>query len=397
MNKISIIDGIMRDFVERTGLEGEGKKSQRYLWTDAFAVCNFLELFQQTGEEYYLKKALDLVDEVHHILGRHREDDRRSGWISGLDEQEGAVHPCIGGLRIGKRLNERKETEAYDEYLEWEQDGQYFHYLTKWMHALSRVTQVTGNQRYNRWAIELAKAAHLKFSYTLQGHAEKRLYWKMSIDLSRPLVSSMGQHDALDAFITYHELATTAANDRERSEEVCLSTEIVEALSMCHNMHWLTDDPLGIGGLLSDACRATQLIANGSLEEEEMLLKMLHAAKEGLEAFLHVETLSSPREFRLAFRELGLSIGLAAIQKIRRKIQENPDRFVDTERFYLLLDELNPYLHLHEAVNNFWLAPENQKNTLWRDHSDINSVMLATSFAPDAYLNVFREKRVTDD
>ena len=388
----------MKDFIKRTGLEGEGKNPRRYLWTDAFAVCNFLELFQQTGEEPYLKYALKLVDQVHYVLGRHREDDTRSGWISGLTEEEGAAHPCIGGLRIGKQLNERKETEAHDEYLEWEQDGQYFHYLTKWMHALSRVTQVTGIQKYNRWAIELAKTAHRKFSYTLQGHAEKRLYWKMSIDLSRPLVSSMGQHDALDALITYHELVTTAENDSEKPEFFSLDTEIAEATNMCHSMHWLTDDALGIGGLLSDACMAAQLIANGTPGlEEEMLLKMLYAAKEGLKAFLSTETLGSAREFRLAFRELGLSIGLAGIQKIKKKILENPGRFSDTERLYLQLNELGPYLHLHEAINTFWLAQENQKNTLWKDHLDINSVMLATSIAPDAFLNVFRENRVNDD
>ncbi len=32
------------------------------------------------------------------------------------------------------------------------------------------------------------------------------MYWKMSIDLTRPLVSSMGQHDPLDGFITYNEI-----------------------------------------------------------------------------------------------------------------------------------------------------------------------------------------------
>jgi hypothetical protein len=29
------------------------------------------------------------------------------------------------------------------------------------------------------------------------------IYWKMSIDLSRALVPSMGQHDPLDGFVTY--------------------------------------------------------------------------------------------------------------------------------------------------------------------------------------------------
>jgi hypothetical protein len=43
----------------------------------------------------------------------------------------GAAHPTRGGLRIGKKLPERRPGEAFQERLEWERDGQYFHYLTK--------------------------------------------------------------------------------------------------------------------------------------------------------------------------------------------------------------------------------------------------------------------------
>jgi hypothetical protein len=78
------------------------------LWTDAFAVCNFLDLARLTGEGSYADLALRLVDRVHHVLGRHRADDARTGWISGLGEQEGASHPTRGGLRIGKVRPERR-------------------------------------------------------------------------------------------------------------------------------------------------------------------------------------------------------------------------------------------------------------------------------------------------
>jgi hypothetical protein len=37
------------------------------------------------------------------------------------------------------------------------------------------------------------------------------MVWKMSTDLSRPLVASMGQHDPLDGLITCVQLETTAA------------------------------------------------------------------------------------------------------------------------------------------------------------------------------------------
>ena len=46
-----------------------------------------------TGEERYTVLALRLIDQVHQVLGTHRADDPRSGWISELSEKEGAAHP----------------------------------------------------------------------------------------------------------------------------------------------------------------------------------------------------------------------------------------------------------------------------------------------------------------
>jgi hypothetical protein len=62
----------MMQFAEWTGLSPASKAPRRYLWTDAFAVCNFLELHRQSGDEAYMLLALRLVEQVHHVLGRHR-------------------------------------------------------------------------------------------------------------------------------------------------------------------------------------------------------------------------------------------------------------------------------------------------------------------------------------
>ena len=144
--KRSMVREIMLDFAERTGLSPAGLSPKRYLWTDAFAVCNFLGLYRQTGDKQYLRLALLLVEQVHAVLGRHRQDDERTGWISGLGEEEGRRHPTKGGLRIGKKMSERRPNEPFDEELEWDRDGQYFHYLTQWMHALDCVSRVTGDR-----------------------------------------------------------------------------------------------------------------------------------------------------------------------------------------------------------------------------------------------------------
>jgi hypothetical protein len=92
----------MMQFAARTRLSPPAEDQERYLWTDAFAVCNFLELFDQTGQQKYCRHATELIDAVHRALGRFRADDVRAGWISGIDEQSGDSHPTSGGLRIGK-------------------------------------------------------------------------------------------------------------------------------------------------------------------------------------------------------------------------------------------------------------------------------------------------------
>ena len=59
---ISIVIEIMTEFADLTGLSTSGNVPRRYLWTDVFAVCNFLEIYRQTGNPEYKEFALRLVD-----------------------------------------------------------------------------------------------------------------------------------------------------------------------------------------------------------------------------------------------------------------------------------------------------------------------------------------------
>jgi len=385
MNKLNLIETIMTDFSDRTCLEKEKCVPVRYLWTDAFAVCNFLGLFMKTGEAKYKENALLLVNQVHHILGKHRKDDTRKGRISGLDEKEGEIHPTIGGLRIGKKNNERKTDQMFDERAEWEQDGQYFHYLTKWMHALNIATKITGDPKYNIWAIELAKMAYEKFTHTAFD-GTKRMYWKMSIDLTYPLVASMGQHDALDGFVTYLELAKTASKN---NINLNLNGQISSLFQMSQAMNMDSSDPLGIGGLLSSACSLSQLIVETKMANlSDMLLSLLASSLKGIDGFMQTDTLRYPANYRLAFRELGLSIGLHGVKKIQELIKDNNEYFKNYVALNSKLDDLKMYLSLCDIIENFWLNPENQKSSTWSEHLDINSVMLATSLDPEFFLSV---------
>ncbi len=385
---LSTVRDIMLEFADATGLTSDAKPPRRYLWTDAFAVCNFQELYRQTNDERYKNLALRLVAEVHGLLGRHRADDGRSGWISGLDDREGELHPTAGGLRIGKGMNERKPTEPFDDRQEWDRDGQYYHYLTKWMHALNRVGRVTGDPAYLRWAIELAKTAHARFAYRPYPGARKRMYWKMSIDLSRPLVPSMGHHDPLDGLITCCELRTALRREPQRPAELNLQAEIADLAAMCEGRDWATDDPLSLGGLLSDAYRVGQLIRNGPFEQGALLEDLLSSSLSGLDALAGKNTFAFPAPYRLAFREFGLSIGLKAVAKLKDMLEEYPDPFGDPHRLEPAIAALMRYRQLAENIETFWLASTNRESETWQEHRDINMVMLATSLAPDGFLSL---------
>jgi hypothetical protein len=364
---------LMTGFAERTGL-APARAQRRYLWTDAFAVCNFLALEQATGDRRYRELALRLVAQVHATLGRHRADGARHGWISGLSEAEGEAHPTWGGLRIGKPLPERAPDEPFDERLEWDRDGQYFHYLTKWMHALDRVARATGEPRFAAWARELAVAAHRGFTYEPWAGARKRMTWRMSIDLSRPLVPSMGHHDPLDGLVTCAELEATAAAFGA-SDDAALAAARADYAAMIEPDVLATADPLGLGGLLVDATRLAQA-AGGDPAAIVLVDAMLAAAVAGLTRYVQEPDRRQPAERRLAFRELGLAIGLGAIEPMQHAAQP-PGRA-------RLLARLAPFLPLRGELEAFWRDPAHRDVASWRAHEDINDVMLATSLLPGA-------------
>jgi hypothetical protein len=370
--------GIMDRYAERTGV-ASNQDGKRYLWTDAFAVMNDLALGEITGEERFRGRARTLVDKVHHALGRHRDDDARSGPISGLSEEEAEAHPTMGGLRIGKPMPERRPGERLDPRAEWERDGQYFHYLTKWMQALDRGARSLREPRLSTWACELAGAAFHAFVGRTQTATTPRMVWKMSIDLSRILVPSMGQHDPLDGLVTFRQLEKTRsqlhADATSPAAKEAAFAEMVdfEALG--------TADPLGIGGLLLDAAHLEQIRSADDFGARRLMEALVTAASDGIDAFLQQGDLRERAEHRLAFRELGLAIGLAALETIEDSLAR---RAHDARDAVLrdLVDPLVPFANLGRSIESFWREPANRRSDTWRAHEDINEVMLAASLVP---------------
>lgn len=373
---------LMLAFAERTGL-ASGREPRRYLWTDAFAVANFLELAHLSADPTLAQLAARLIEQVHHTLGRHRPDSSRAGWLSGLAAEEGARHPTRAGLRIGKPLPEREAGASFDERLEWDRDGQYLHYLTQWMSALDLAACALERPQLNVWARELAEVAHRAF--LRQGPGGAHLVWKMSSDLSRPLIDSSGQLDALDLFVRCAELRTSSFARAGQPEGPRLEQPLSSLAAMLPEQHWVTTDALGIGGLLVDACRVQQLMLLQRLPKDDLLRRLLAAAFSGLREYRALAEYALPVAQRLAFRELGLALGCAALELMRRQLrqQHQPSGYAVE---LALLDALAPYVPFGASLRDFWSNPRQRDSARWQQHRDINDVMLATSLLPEGWL-----------
>lgn len=401
---------LMEQFAKRTGLltaaEQASPRSQRapaqtrYLWTDAFAVCNFLGLarhFASSGDDSGRRKyehlAYVLVDSVHDILGRHRADDpdqnRRLKWLSGLPDEEARQHPTLGGLRIGKRDPERRADEAYDSSEEWDRDGQYFHYITKWMGALDQMARYSGEAKFNTWARELGSKAVSSFTYATRFGID-RMYWKMSTDLTRPQVLSMGAQDPLDGYVTLKRLLPTQDTLFPTGEADKLEAKQVERDMKClEPMIDIspTTDPLGIGGMLTDAYFMWNVAGMEINLQSSLIEQLLQCSLIGLKAYSHSRDLDQSADFRLAFRELGLCIGIQAIGLICHKQLDVPTKDVESKirAYFQKVVEFEPMV---QKIQTFWLDPKNQRSRRWTEHIDINEVMLATSLAPEGFLSI---------
>jgi hypothetical protein len=93
-----------------------------------------------------------------------------------------------------------------------------------------------------------------------------------------------------------------------------------------------------------------------------------------------------PADYRLAFRELGLSIGLRAIKRTQELTAQHPGALDSVSSLGPRLERLMRYAPSIDTIEGFWLEPANRSSRTWKEHEDINAVMLATSLAPEGHL-----------
>uniref|UniRef100_A0A914VG78 Uncharacterized protein n=1 Tax=Plectus sambesii TaxID=2011161 RepID=A0A914VG78_9BILA len=227
------------------------------------------------------------------------------------------------------------------------QDGQYYHYLTKWMFALNRMSLATKEQHFNAWAVDLVKAVHPHFVQTVNGRL--RMFWKMSIDLSQPLVPSEGGLDPYDGYVTYRLLQDYSQDEQLLRKEIDEMRTLVEA----RYRHYRTNDTLDAG----EALWLSHFYPN------EDWAKQLHLkASEAVDSLWQQGEFSGNWKRRLAFREFGTTIGV----------------------------------QMHPELKTRWMDRINQLHSLWVEHlfkrdDDITPVMFCSSLLPGYFAKSYKQ------
>ena len=159
-----------------------------------------------------------------------------------------------------------------------------------------------------------------------------------------------------------------------------------ELAGMIENGRWATGDPLGIGGLLFDTGRVVQLTAAARMDGAALAATLVASSAASLTAYVRDASLHRPAVARLAFRELGLSIGLRGLEIL----PHGATKVRDGRNPQLIrgIDNLRRFEPLADAIEAFWQKPANQQSPSWGEHEDINAVMLATSLLPDEFVRV---------
>ncbi len=261
------------------------EQSTRYLWTDAYGVLSLLSLYEETKDVHYRTLAETLVNDTHAELAHKRHLNE---WLDGASED----HPTMAGLRIGKEEDEGRP----------DGDGQYFHYLTKWVYALLKLSEVSKKHPYLLWAQELALNARDAFVYFNQG--EPSMVWKISMDQSKPLTSSQGNLDPFDGWVTL-QLLRNKKDSPELQEAMVPFQMMVDRCIPFFN----TSDPLDCG----EALWLAHFFPSETWSQV-MHDRCLLAVDQMLDQGLFEQSFDQ----RLAFREIGLGIGLTCDASLDR-------------------------------------------------------------------------------
>lgn len=151
-------------------------------------------------------------------------------------------------------------------------------------------------------------------------------------------------------------------------------------------MNWATSNLYGVGGLLFDTSRVAQFIMKGYKDYSNLRELILNSALMGIGSFVKSSPPGVPPDYRLPFRELVLSIGFKGVKSVQKWFIDNKNSFERDGFIHEIVASLINYLSLAGAIETFWSQRKNWQFGGFREHREINMVMLATSLASNGFL-----------
>lgn len=234
----------------------------RYLWTDAFGLVLYLSLYRETRNREYLDQAETLVSAVYRVLGRPK------------------------GLRIGE---------------EADRDGQYFHYLSMWIFALTCFGKF--DSVYRDEAIKLVRDIHPAFVIPGVG-----VIWKMQEDLSGPYPGyGLGALDAYDGYVAYRLL-----------DEEALGHEINDMYSLMEPGYQALhiDQDLGLGMMLW----LCHFFPEEQWARVQSRKSLAHLDRLWIQPPGYFCRQAGWRDMKFAFTNYGISLGLQAAHRFPERV-----------------------------------------------------------------------------
>ncbi len=254
---------LMAGFAERTGLSERRDGATSGPTPSRSATSS--DSPAQTGDARYVQLARQLVDRVHHMLGRHRATIGARAGSAASASATARPTPPAAGCGSASRCPSAGRTSPS---------------TRRWSGTATASTSTTSrsgctpstrsrarpeSRSFSLWARELAadraRRLHLR---GLPGRNGRRMYWKMSID--SPVRWCL--HGTARPAGRLRHLPAAAARPRpgcrvrrrarpRRRDARLRGDDRRPAVA--------TGDPLGIGGLLTDASRVEQLMPQGAL------------------------------------------------------------------------------------------------------------------------------------
>jgi len=372
----------------------EDKRYTPYLWTSSYGL---LTLIHNKHSKKEIKK---YIRYVHITLGSFEGTKlstqiyKSLNWRKSLTNEKtmlvnhsvkGLV-PIYGGLRIGK-AEQGKEP------------GIYLHYITKWVYSLIKASQHLNDRRY------LYQACHLMITLcekNMDYHDDSNEFSyprKMNVALTAPIQTSEISHDPLDVFIT---LNTLILNLRQTSNINTLSTptnnvykhillDYLETSSkrvheyLDNPSRLYTNDPLGIGFLLTSCLKIRKLIELSKSHtfitkyiSTENLYKLYENLLDNSLRALRACNFHRHKANNDGYKWFGICIGLEAINILFYNYINN---YIDKDKYFKQVKILMGFYNLKRFIReNFMTYSYNNGN--WDSHKDINIVMFFNTEYP---------------